>query len=426
MIPDPAPRRVLVVGAGLAGLRTAAELRAQGFDGEVTVVGAEDALPYDRPPLSKELLTRTEPVWLADDLGADLTSLADRTLLGHRAVGLRADDAGVRLAVAGPTGRSELAADAVVLACGSQAATPAALAGALTLHTADDAARLRARLRPGSRLVCVGAGWIGAEVAGAAAAAGVDVTVLEAAATPLARQLGEEVGALTRAWYDEAGVTLRTSAAATGLSPAGVVLADGTVLAADTFLAATGVRPSTGWLAGALPLTARGALPVGPTGRVTGGPASVRAVGDCADRTSPRDGAVEGGHWDAALTHPAALVSDLLARAGGAEGGAAEGRVADPAPYVFSRQLGHDVTLVGRPTPASEVILRGTPGAGGWTALYVEPGPDGAGAVLRAGFTVDAPRDVGALRKALGGAAYPRIDRTNAADPAVPLRRSLR
>ncbi|WP_127571428.1 NAD(P)/FAD-dependent oxidoreductase [Georgenia faecalis] len=402
------PRRVLVVGAGLAGLRTAMELRAQGFDGELTVVGAEELPPYDRPPLSKQLLTRAEPVWLSDDLGADLADLADRVLLGRRALGLVAGDDGATVTL---DGHEDLSADAVVLACGSAAVRPPALAGALTLHTAADAAALRARLLPGARLVCVGAGWIGAEVAGVAAAAGVRTTVVEMAASPLTRQAGV-AGERTRGWYADAGVDLRTGAAAVGTEAGGLRLADGTTLPADVVLAAVGVRPSTAWLAPALPLTARGAVPVDPGGRVRGGPAAVRAVGDCADRTSPRDGLVEGGHWDAALTHPAGVVADLLRTA----------PPADPAPYVFSTQFGHDVAVVGRPTARSRVVWRED--ATSWAALHVEDAEDGT-ARLRAVVAADRHRDVSAARKALSRAAHPVIDLAAATDPAVPLRQVL-
>lgn len=410
-----APRRVAVLGAGLAGLRTAMELRARGFDGEVVVAGAEDLPPYDRPPLSKELLSRTEPVWLEEDLGTDLAGLADRVLLGHRATGLVADDAGARVTLVGPVGTSELAVDAVVLACGAHAATLPALAGAATLHTAADAAALRTRLVPGTRLVCVGAGWIGAEVSGVAAAAGVRASVVELAATPLERQVGRAAGERIRAWYAAAGVELRTATTAVGAGPEGVHLADGTMLAADVVLAATGVRPSTGWLAGRLPLTARGAVPVDVTGRVLGGPASVRAVGDCADRTSPRDGRVEGGHWDAALTHPAGLVADLL--------GQDPPPLPDPAPYVFSVQLGHDVALVGRPTPACRTVWRDD--GASWTALLVEDADDGA-TRLRAVVAADRHRDVSAARKALSRPRLPLVDLGRAVDPDVPLRQTLR
>ncbi|WP_246006081.1 NAD(P)/FAD-dependent oxidoreductase [Georgenia muralis] len=414
------PRSVLVVGAGLAGLRTAAELRAQGFAGHLTVVGAEDRAPYDRPPLSKELFTRTEPLWLTAEGYGDLGELADRVLLGRRARRLEADGPGARVtlapAVPGAGTEETLEADVVVLAVGAAAARPASWDHALTLHGADDAERLRGRLVPGARLVVVGAGWIGAEVAGQAARHGCEVTVVEAAPTPLHRQVGAAAGALTVPWYAAAGVDLRCGRAVTAVRPDAVVLA-GTArepaeeVTADVVLAATGVRPATAWLAGAVPLTAHGALPVDAAGRVRGGPPSVRAVGDCAEMTTPDFGAVPGGHWDAALSHPAALAAGLLGRPA----------PPTPVPYVFSTQLGHDLTLVGQP-PADddvEVVVRGDVAAG-FTVLYLR-----AGHRLAAGLTADRPRDVAALRRLLAAGSHPALDVGRASDPEVPLRRAV-
>lgn len=409
---SPLPRRVVVVGAGLAGLRTVAELRGQGFDGEITVVSAEHLAPYDRPPLTKELFSRPEPLWLADEGYGELSALADHVLLGHRATALQADDDGARLTITGGSG--EVAGDVVVLAVGARPIVPPGWQDARSLHDAEDAAHLREHLVPGSRLVIVGGGWIGAELATVAAQRDVAVTVVEAEPAPLAQVLGPEVSTRMLPWYAEHGVSLHTGVPVTGVSSAGARLADGTELPADVVVAAIGVRPNTEWLGGALPLTARHAVPVDLAGRVAGGPAAVRAVGDCADRTSPRDGVLPGAHWDGALNHPAAVAARLLGDAAAP---------ADPAPYVFSTQLGRELTVVGTPRLDSEVVLRGDPQAGPWTALYVHRGP--AGAVLHAGFTVDRPRDVGALRKALSAPAHPTIDIAAAADPATPLRKAL-
>ncbi|WP_240645764.1 NAD(P)/FAD-dependent oxidoreductase [Georgenia sp. SYP-B2076] len=446
------PRSVVVVGAGLAGLRTAAELRAQGFDGEVTVVGEESLAPYDRPPLSKELFTRTGPAWLADDGYGELGSLADRVLLGRRAARLDADDDGatLTLAPAGAAAAEELRADAVVLATGSHAVLPAGWSGAGVLHGAEDAARLRARLLAGARLVVVGAGWIGAEVVGLAAAHGCDVTVVEALPTPLYRQVGPEVGARTAPWYAEAGVDLRCGATVTEVREGVVVVAtgadagpleesrgDGRVapgwdagrlsgggvardggrleeLRADVVLAAVGVRPATGWLGGSMPLTPRGALRVDTGGRVMGAPSSVLAVGDCADMEVPGLGLVSGGHWDAALSHPAALVAGLLG-----------GDVPAPAaPYVFSTQFGRELMFVGRPSPSARPVVRAD-GGEPWTVLFVEPSAGGDVGRLTAGFTVDRPRDVGALRRLLAAGARPVLDVGRARDVQVPLRKAV-
>ncbi|MFH5822169.1 NAD(P)/FAD-dependent oxidoreductase [Georgenia sp. AZ-5] len=403
---------VVVVGAGLAGLRTVAELRAQGFSGAVTVVGAEGLPPYDRPPLSKEIFTRPEPVWLSGEGYGELDALADRVLLGHRAVRLEAGDDGATVTVADGGRRERLEASAVVLATGAEPVRPAGWSSAAVLHTAADAAALRARLVPGARVAVIGAGWIGAEIAGQAAAHGCAVTVVEAAPTPLHRQIGADLGARTVPWYAAAGVELRCASPVTAVVDGEVVLADGETLRADVVLAAVGARPATAWLDGTLPLTARGALPVDAAGRVAGAPAPVRAVGDCADMEVPGVGLVPGGHWDGALSHPTALVAGLL----GAD------VPAPAAPYVFSTQLGHELAMVGAPVPGALLVLRGD-ADGAWTALFVEP--DAAGGRLTAGFTVDRPRDVGPLRKLLAGGARPVLDLARATDPAVPLRKAV-
>jgi len=436
---------VVVVGAGIAGARTVLELRAQGFDGRVTLLGAEGVAPYDRPPLSKHLLDRPAPAWLADELGADALAAADDVRLAAPATGLAVDDDGVRVG----TADGDVAADAVVVATGAAAVRPLAWENALTLHTAADAERLRAALgfphglaaagapaaagpaaagpratgAPGAtpatprRLVVVGAGWVGAEVATVAAAAGVDVTVVEAREAPLMTALGAEVGALTAPWFARAGVRLRTRATVAAVEPGAVRLADGTVLPADAVLAAIGARPATGWLAGALPLDPDGSVAVDERHAPVGGSWRVRVVGDAARRRSARHGWVPGGHWDAALRGPAVAVAGLLGR---------EAAESDLAPYVFSTQLGHELALYGLPGAADDVVLRGDPaGDDGWSALWFAPGGAGEAGTLTAVFAVDRPRDVGAARRLLAGAALPVLDRARAADPAVPLAKAL-
>jgi len=431
-----APRHLVVVGAGLAGAQAVAAARSQGFAGRITLLGAEGVEPYDRPPLSKELFTRTSPAWLGEELGTDQTA-ADDVRLGEPATGLATGPHGVVVRTAG----GEIRADAVVLATGSRPVLPDGWRGT-TLHTHDDAARLRAALRPRTRLVVVGAGWVGAEVAGVAARAGVDVTVVEAADAPLAGALGATVGGLTRPWYAAAGVRLLTGVrvvevagtggpgAATGLGGT-VTLGDGEVVDADVVLVAVGARPASGWLVGALPLEPDGSIAVGPAYLVPGTHGRVAAVGDLALRSSPRHGPVPGGHWDGALRGPAVAVAALLAgplgaapdgqpagrgRAPGAD--AAPATSSDPTPYVFSTQLGHDLGLLGVPGEADDLVLRGDPAGTGWSALWFTPGTDELTAVL----AVDRPRDVGAARRLLAGPALPRVDRTAAADPDRPLR----
>src|SRR5262249_37476622 len=167
--------RVVIAGAGLAGLRTAEELRARGYQGTLTMIGAEPRPPYDRPPLTKKFMTGE-----IDDtsLRADLDALGTDLRLEEAATGL---GEGVLR-----TSKAEFGFDALVIATG---ATPVRLPGPgpqRVLRTFDHAASLRSALRPGLKLAVVGAGWIGAELATSAASRGCEVTVVEAAPAPLA------------------------------------------------------------------------------------------------------------------------------------------------------------------------------------------------------------------------------------------------
>ncbi|WP_051639731.1 NAD(P)/FAD-dependent oxidoreductase [Cellulomonas sp. URHE0023] len=408
--PAALPRSVLVVGGGLAATRTVAELREREFDGRIEVLCAEGVAPYDRPPLSKHLLDRPTPTWLRDEIGADLQALADEVHLGTPARGLRVTGTGVEVQAAD----GSRTADAVVLATGAHAVLPPGWEAALTLHTAADAEVLRTALVPGVRLVIIGAGWIGAEVATVATAAGVDVTVLEATGDPLGAALGPVVGAFTAPWYASAGVHLRRGAHVVEVGSNGVALADGTLTPADVVLAAIGARPTTAWLGSALPQEPDGSLRVDEHHVVLGAPRRVRAVGDVALRRSPRHGWVPGGHWDGALRGPTDLVADLLG---------AGGPASDPAPYVFSTQLGHELALFGVRHVDDEVLLRGDPAGGdGWSALWFRPGTETVSAIL----TVDRPRDVGAARRLFTAAGLPRLDRVRARDTSVALRDASR
>lgn len=396
-------RRVVVVGAGLAGLRTVTELRAQGYDGDLLWWGAEGAAPYDRPPLSKELLSRPDPVWLAEDLGVDLAALTTEHHPERAATGLAIGPGAVTVRSVDEV----VTADAVVVATGAQPVQPWPVAR--VLHGLPDAEGLRAALLPGSRLVVVGAGWIGAEVAGVAAAAGCHVTVLEAGPTPLWRQLGPHAGERTRDWYAAAGVELRTGVMVRDVERDAVVLADGERVAADVVLSAVGVRPRTSWLGDAVPLTSSGHLATTRGGR-TARP-GVWAVGDVAARETALLGVVPGGHWFAALRDPALLAADLL--------GLPLPPV-EPAPEVFSDQLGHHLEVLGRLADAAageHRLLREH--ATGWTELQLH------GTTLVGAVVVDHPREVSAVRKLLRGGALPDLDLGAAADPATPLPRAV-
>ncbi|MBB3665178.1 NADPH-dependent 2,4-dienoyl-CoA reductase/sulfur reductase-like enzyme [Prauserella sediminis] len=329
--------RFVVAGAGLAAARACATLRRKGFDGELVVLGAEHHAPYDRPPLSKAVLRGDR-----DDapLPFDVDTLGVRFRAGVTATGLNVAERVVR------TDDGDEPFDGLLLATGAE---PVRLPGSgeqLTVRTLDDAYTLRSRLRPGARVVVIGASWIGAEVATAALAAGCRVTCLEAGPAPLSAALGGEVGALFTPWWSDVDLRLDTKVAS--VDPGGVQLADGAVVTADVVVTGVGVRPATGWLAGS-------GLEIGNGVHVdeylrTSAP-GVFAVGDLAARWSPRLGArLRVEHWDEAGAAATVAAQVLLACAAGTP--EADLPVHDPVPYFWSDQFGRKIQHVGRHGPA--------------------------------------------------------------------------
>ncbi|WP_055529249.1 NAD(P)/FAD-dependent oxidoreductase [Streptomyces graminilatus] len=342
-------RTVAVVGASLAGLSAARSLREQGYDGRLVLIGDEVHRPYDRPPLSKEFLAGTlgeAELGLETD-GEDLRA---EWLLGTRATGLDRTDRSVRLA----DGR-DVRADGVVIATGAAARTlPGAdgITGVHTLRTLDDARALRDELARGGRLVVIGGGFIGAEVASTAYALGLDVTVIEAAPTPLAGPLGETMGAVVSGLHTDHGVRLLCGVGVKGLSGEdrveAVLLDDGRSVPADIVVVGVGARPCVEWLAGS-GVDLDNGVKCGADGRTS--LAGVVAVGDCANWYDPRVGAhrrVE--HWTGALERPAAAVATLLA------GGAVEPGVPRP-PYFWSDQYGVKIQFAGYAGGADSVTV---------------------------------------------------------------------
>jgi NADPH-dependent 2,4-dienoyl-CoA reductase/sulfur reductase-like enzyme len=237
--------RIVVVGASAAGLAAAETLRRQGFEGALTLIGDEPHNPYDRPPLSKQILASDwEPDRLAlrsrDDLGALDLDLR----LGVTATRLDADARAVHL-----SDGEHVSYDGLIVATGVR---PRRLPGqgAHVMRTVDDALALRARLGPGRRLVVVGAGFLGAEAAAVARGLGCAVTLLEPAPVPLAHAVGEEVGRVLSRAHVEHGVDLRTGITVAAVTDGGVLLADGELVEADEVLVAIGSVPNTEWLEG--------------------------------------------------------------------------------------------------------------------------------------------------------------------------------
>jgi NADPH-dependent 2,4-dienoyl-CoA reductase/sulfur reductase-like enzyme len=388
--------RVVVVGAGLAGLRAIEELRARGYPGQVTLLGAEDRPPYDRPPLSKKLMTGE-----LDDtsLRADFAGLRVEFRPGESATALELGPGRGGLV---RTARSEYRYDRLILATGAEPVTLPGPGRQRVLRSLDQALELRGLLRPGLKLVVAGAGWIGAELATAAAARGVAVTVLDAAQAPVAAAVGAEVGSRTAAWYAEAGVDLRLGQAVESVQPGGLALAGGGWLPADEVVTAVGVRPAVGWLAGSgIRLEAGVAADEGLRASVPG----VFAAGDCASFVSRRYGRrLRFEHWDVALHAPEVAAANLL---GGSE-------AYDPVPYFWSEQFGRVLQYAGYHGGADRLVWRGDPALDQWAACWL------AGPRLVALLTVDRHRDLTQGRRVVASGAP--VDVARLADPEIAIR----
>jgi 3-phenylpropionate/trans-cinnamate dioxygenase ferredoxin reductase component len=385
------PERIVVVGAGLAGLRTVEELRARGYPGGITMIGAEHRPPYDRPPLSKQLMAGA-----VDDtsLRDELESLSAEVRLGERAE--RLGDGVLH------TDRAEYRFDALVIATGAR---PVSLPGPgkqRYLRTLDDALALRARLVRGVRLAIVGAGWIGAELATAAAARGCQVSVVEAGPAPLAVALGAEIGALTAPWYANAGVELLLGQAVESVQPGGLALAGGDWLAADEIVTAVGVRPEVGWLESSGIELENG---VATDELLQSSMPGVYAIGDCAAFWSGRyQRRMRPEHWDVALRAPMVLAANLIG----------ETQRYDPVPYFWSEQFGRMLQYVGDHRGADQLIWRGPAGEDRWAACWL------AGGALVALLVVGLPRDLAQGRRLIESATP--VNPEQLADLAVPLR----
>lgn len=345
-------RSVVVVGASLAGLRAAETLRSEGYDGALIVVGDEDRLPYDRPPLSKQVLAGAwEPDRIALQPGSGtLDDLRIDWRLGQRATALHVADRRVELADGTSVGF-----DGLVLATGAAPRTlpgVGALEGIYTLRTLDDCLALRRDLEAmPARVVVVGAGFIGSEVAATCRGRGLDVTLLEALPVPLGRALGDEIGAVCGELHRDHGVDLRVSTAVAGIDGSRrverVLLSDGSTLDADLVVVGVGVMPVTGWLHGS-GLTIDNGVVCDATCLAAPG---IVAAGDVARWHNPRFGEVmRVEHWENALQQGEVAARRLLAGDGPAD-------VYDPVPWFWSDQYDRKIQLAGRAAPDDDVRL---------------------------------------------------------------------
>ena len=335
-----APGRVAVVGASLAGVRVLKALRRKGFEGELVLIGDETELPYDRPPLSKHYLTGDDPVGVKllepesfyDDVELRLGVSAVRLDLADRAVTL--DDG------------SSVRADHVVIATGARARTLAELPDGpriARLRTLADARRIRAAFRSCRRLLVVGGGFIGCEVAASARRRGLEVTLVEPLAAPVVRGVGAVVGGTIAAVHRDNGVDLRVGVAVAGVEHLPdrlvVMLTDGSRVEADFAVVGVGATPATEWLAGS-GIEATGGVACDDRCRVAGGGGGVWAVGDVAVWPSRLSGGpVRIEHWTNAAEQAGVLAANLL------DGSSDMSH--DPVPYVWSDQYEHKIQILG-------------------------------------------------------------------------------
>lgn len=397
-----------IVGGGLAGAKAAEALRDNDFDGHVVLFAAEDKLPYERPPLSKEYLAGKKKL---DDFTVDPAAwYRDHNVdlrLGTEVSAL--DPAGHTLAL--PDGTT-VGYDKLLLATGSASRRPpipgSDAAGVHYLRTIDDAAALSAALAPGATLAIVGAGWIGLEVAAGARSRDVNVTVVEAAHLPLLAALGTEVGEVFAQLHRAHGVDLRLDQSVQEVTTAdgtatGLRLGDGSTVAADAVLIAVGAAPNIGLAEQAGLAVADGGVLVDASLR-TSDP-DIYAVGDIAAAQHPLFGVrIRTEHWANALKQPAVAVAGML-------GKSAE---YDELPYFFTDQYDLGMEYVGHAPEYQRVVFRGDVAGREFVAFWL----DGANRVL-AGMNVnvwDVLDDV----KALIRSAAP-VDPDRIADPAQPL-----
>ena len=352
---------LVVVGASLAGLRAAESARKAGWDGRVVLVGAEDHLPYDRPPLSKAFLRGgPEPEAPGYRSTEELDELGIELRLGAPAAGLDLQAREVLL------GDQRIPYAAAVLATGAAARhlPGEVLDGLHVRRTLDDARAVRSALDRGARTVVVGAGFIGSEVASAARERGLPVTVVEAAPQPLVRAVGEQGAPLCAALHARAGVDLRCGVAVEGFEAGdgrvtAVLLADGTRLPAELVVVGAGASPSTGWLEGS-GLALEDGVVCSSVLR-TSDP-HVWAAGDVARVDLPGHGPVRLEHWTSAAEQGTLAGANAVAELSGEP---AREHVA--VPYFWSDVYGSKLQMVGLPTPESELV---GDEHGPWLLLY--------------------------------------------------------
>ncbi len=405
--------RVVILGAGHAGLQCAATLRQLGFGHPILMIGAEDHLPYDRPPLSKawlkgglaeERLLLRKPAFYAEK-GIDI-------LLGTAVVAIDPDARRLHLA-----DRRKIAYGALVLATGAapralprnriSLTTPQASARLLTLRSLADAGRLKGRLAESRSLLVIGGGYIGLEVAASARTLGLTVTVIEATDKLMPRLGSPPVSAYFAALHREHGVTIRLSTRldrlVAGEDGVRVALSDGAILAADCALVGIGARARTE-LAESAGIACDDGILVDAQLRTS--VPTVFAIGDVARLRTSRYGSIRlesiQNANDSAQIAARAIAGDAQA-------------CYDPLPWFWTEQFGVRLQSVGLAQNADRHLLRGDPESGSFSVLHLD-----AGNRLLALDSVNTPRDFMQAKKLIASGA--RIDRVRARDPDIALK----
>jgi 3-phenylpropionate/trans-cinnamate dioxygenase ferredoxin reductase component len=380
-----AERHIVVVGASAAGLAAAETLRREGYDGQLTLIGDERHLPYDRPPLSKQVLRGTwEPGKVTLRPPGALEKLTAHWRLGVPANGLDLAGRLVRLADGSTVGF-----DGLVIATG---VTPRRLGDGHQLHglhvlrSLDDALALRDQLLTGPDLVVIGAGFLGAEAAAVARELGLTVTVVDPLPAPMIRQFGPWIASQFAALHRDRGVRLRMGVGVSGLYDdaghvTGVRLDDGTVIPAGLVLVAIGSTPNTGWLSGS-GLSLSDGVDCDAAGVAAAG---VVAAGDVANWMYPHLGArMRVEHRMNATEQGAVAARSLLGSA------ASEPQV----PYFWTDQFDVKIQVYGTPTAAADFTLTaGSPGEGRFAGVY------SAGGRVVAALSWNMPREARQLRR---------------------------
>ena len=398
-------RTFVVIGGGLAGAKTAEALRERGFEGRIVLFAAEPHLPYERPPLSKDYLKTGEK--LEDVFVHDQDWYAAQDVEVRTGTTVAAIDRDAKQVVTDSGERT--AYDRLVLATGSsprRLGIPGAdLEGVFSLRTIEDSQAIRAVLVAGRRVIFVGGGWIGLEVAAAAREAGAEVTVLESLDLPLVRVLGTQVAQVFADLHREHGVDLRTGVTVEALegdtAVTGVRLADGSIVPADAVVVGIGASPNVE-LAQAAGLDVDNGITADAVGRTSD--ADVFAVGDVANVEHPFLGQrIRVEHWANALNQPQLVAAAMLDQ----EGPEAE------LPYFFTDQYDLGMEYHGLGSPDDQVVVRGDLAAREFVAFWLRDGK------VRAGMNVNV-WDVGDDIKALIRSTH-EVNPAELADSDIPL-----